>query len=235
MNPETYLAPLRLDLETHSNPNIAPDQARYMRNLFPFYGLEAPRRMAIFREFIRKNGLPDDQPWQTVVQYMFTLPEREWQYLALEIAKKYRKKWTESDLELFETLIVTKSWWDSVDAISSDLVGALLENRAEWAPTAVQRWLASGNMWLQRTALIYQRKYKSKTNTEILIRSIRYCKSNNAFFIQKAIGWALRSYSYEDPEWVKTLIQTEGITGLAAREALKAIQRQAQRTDEMPN
>jgi 3-methyladenine DNA glycosylase AlkD len=48
-------------------------------------------------------------------------------------------------------------------------------------------------------------------------------KSNNAFFIQKSIGWSLREVSKWNPEWVKATIENKQLAGLAKREAMKYI------------
>ena len=50
-------------------------------------------------------------------------------------------------------------------------------------------------------------------------------KNNKDFFIQKAIGWALRQYAKTNPEYVKLFVEAHAVTGLAKREALKIIEK----------
>jgi 3-methyladenine DNA glycosylase AlkD len=43
------------------------------------------------------------------------------------------------------------------------------------------------------------------------------------FFIQKAIGWALREYAKTNPEAVKNFVQDANLKSLSTKEALKNI------------
>jgi 3-methyladenine DNA glycosylase AlkD len=44
-------------------------------------------------------------------------------------------------------------------------------------------------------------------------------KGSNEFFIQKAIGWALREYSKSNPESVKKFLSENSLAKLSVREA----------------
>ena len=54
------------------------------------------------------------------------------------------------------------------------------------------------------------------------------------FFLRKAIGWALRSYSYVDPDAVERFVHDHDaeLSGLSKREALKAIERDRAEIDQ---
>lgn len=41
------------------------------------------------------------------------------------------------------------------------------------------------------------------------------------FFVNKAIGWALREYSKTDKEWIKEFIQNNELSKLSIREGSK--------------
>jgi 3-methyladenine DNA glycosylase AlkD len=81
--------------------------------------------------------------------------------------------------------------------------------------------MQSGNMWLQRTCLLFQLKYKSQTNTELLHQFINPLSGANEFFIRKAIGWILREYSKTDAAFVMAYVEKYPLSGLSQREALK--------------
>lgn len=83
------------------------------------------------------------------------------------------------------------------------------------------RWMNSDNMWLQRTCLLFQLKYKTSTDTQLLSSFIKPLSSSNEFFIRKAIGWALREYSKTDPDFVIQFTKENTLSGLSEREALK--------------
>ena len=76
-------------------------------------------------------------------------------------------------------------------------------------------------MWLQRTAIIFQLKYKENTDQELLFNTIRQHCHSKEFFIQKAIGWALRQYRYANAKAVDDFVASHQLAPLSVREALK--------------
>ena len=123
--------------------------------------------------------------------------------------------------ELIEKLIVTNSWWDSVDTISKFILGQYLKEFPEETTKVVRRFSNSKNMWLNRSILLFQLGYKDKTNAEILFSECKKHSHSKAFFIQKAIGWALREYGKTNPELVKTFVNSTDLKPLSKKEALK--------------
>jgi 3-methyladenine DNA glycosylase AlkD len=78
-------------------------------------------------------------------------------------------------------------------------------------------------MWLNRSAILFQLGYKQKTNFEILKSECEKHKYSNEFFIQKAIGWALREFAKTNPLVVKTYVNNTNLKTLSKKEALKNI------------
>jgi 3-methyladenine DNA glycosylase AlkD len=74
-----------------------------------------------------------------------------------------------------------------------------------------------------RSALLFQFKYKSATDTELLGNYIRLAAGHKDFFVRKAIGWILRDYSKKHPDWVKAFVTNNSLSGLSYREATKYI------------
>ena len=120
-------------------------------------------------------------------------------------------------------MIITKSWWDTVDRIASRLVGFYFREHKELIEPYTEKWMYYGNMWLQRTALLFQLKYKKETDTDLLFGYIQALAESPEFFIQKAIGWALREYSKTAPKTVKQFVDSTLLAPLSKREALKII------------
>ena len=127
------------------------------------------------------------------------------------------------DLSLVAFMIGMHSWWDSVDGLASRVVGPLVLRNREELESRVDLWGDCENMWFRRTALLYQLKYKEQTDVERLAEHCRTMASDDAFFIQKAIGWALREYAKTDPQWVRAFVDKTTLSGLSRREALKNI------------
>lgn len=226
-----YVAELVNVLAPHANPVLASPMAKYMKDLFPFLGIKSPERRALLAEFVKRYGLPPIADIEAVTQQLWLLPEREYQYCAMDLLYRMKKQLTLDHLPLLEWMVLEKSWWDSVDMISDKLIGLLLLRYPKQIYPNSQRWMDSGNLWLQRTALLFQMKYKAKTDTELLFNNIRACAASKEFFIRKAIGWALREYSYVNPQMVIDFVAQEPLSPLSQREALKGINRKLARTE----
>ncbi len=54
---------------------------------------------------------------------LFLLPQRELHYVGQEMFFKAKKQWQEDIIKDIEWLIVTNSWWDTVDYIASNIAG----------------------------------------------------------------------------------------------------------------
>jgi 3-methyladenine DNA glycosylase AlkD len=87
------------------------------------------------------------------------------------------------------------------------------------------RWVDSDNIWLQRTALLFQLKYKKDMDFELLSKYILKLKYSKEFFIQKAIGWILREYSKFFPETVVSFVKSNQLAPLSSREALRIVKK----------
>ena len=97
------------------------------------------------------------------------------------------------NIKKIKSYITEKSWWDTIDFLCK-VIGniGLRDNRV--AELMIE-WSKSENIWLKRTAIQHQLAYKEKTDTELLERVILNCIDTDEFFVNKAIGWALREYS----------------------------------------
>ncbi len=225
MNTAEYVTRLYECFRAKASPEDAFFMAKYMKNQFPFFGLKKDSRQQLEKDYFRNNGLPSLPEMPQVVRLLWELPERECQYAAMDIMEKFRKKFTPDHLELFEYCIVTKAWWDTVDLIATRLAGALLKQYPELIPSCNQRWMEGENMWLKRTCLLFQLKYRQDTDRELLARNVVLLSGEKDFFIRKAIGWALREYSKTNPDWVLQFVKSNQLPTLSEREALKVLKR----------
>lgn len=220
METHEYLLPLVESFERSANPDIATQMEKYMRNHFQFYGVKSPERKEIYRDFKKENGIIPDENKKDIVQWCWESPQREYQYFAMEFLGKSARKEEDHILELYEYMIVTKSWWDTVDYIASNLVGTYFKIYPEKIVDVTQSWMKSENMWLQRTCLLFQLKYKTELDTELLHSFISQLVDSKEFFIQKAIGWILREYSKTNSDFVIHYVQKNELAPLSKREAL---------------
>jgi 3-methyladenine DNA glycosylase AlkD len=219
----TYIAALQILLEANANPTDAAFMKKYMRNQFDYFGIKAPRRKELFRMFIKENGWPSIAEMDTICRDLYSNQERELQYFAMEMADRNIKKFNESAIELFEYMIVTHAWWDTVDYMAANILGRFFRLHPEIVIKVTSKWMDSGNIWLQRSCILFQLKYKKNTDTDLLYSFIRKLNSSDEFFIQKAIGWILREYSKVNPDEVCRFTSGTTLKPLSRREALRII------------
>ncbi|PEI85854.1 DNA alkylation repair protein [Bacillus pseudomycoides] len=218
-----FVKALQQQFIAHQNPEKAEPMARYMKNHFPFLGIQTPERRKLLREVIQVHKLPDTEDFQTVIRELWDLPEREFQAAALDLLQKYKKHLDKTHIPFLEELIITKSWWDSVDGIVPTSLGSIFLKHPEAIQTYIPKWIASENIWLQRSATLFQLKYKEQMDEKLLFSIIGQLKSSKEFFIQKAIGWVLREYAKSSPDIVWEYVQNHELAPLSKREAIKHI------------
>lgn len=222
MKAKTFVAMIRQELELHRNPEKAVAMAAYMKNQFPFLGLPQPELKRLSAPLLKEvKPLVDTGFLNDSVLLLWKLPEREYQYVAIDLLYNHTKQAEDKTLELIQKLVTQKSWWDTVDSLAT-LVGKLAWHFPEWTGT-LETYSTHDNFWLRRIALLYQLTYRDKTDHK---RLFRYCLSNASeeeFFIRKAIGWALREYSKTNPEAVRTFLakHENKLSALSVREASK--------------
>lgn len=206
-----------------ANPVNAVAMKHYMRDQFEYFGIKTPDRRQINKALKAQYGLPKVAEMPALIKALWDKPEREYQYAAIDLMQQWHKEWTAEDISLFEYMITHKSWWDSVDGVVSCLAGPWLKKFESAQPAVTNRWSNSDHMWLQRAAIIFQNAYKQHTDEQLLHKYILQHAHSKEFFIQKAIGWALREYSKTNPESVRTFVNSHTLAPLSRREALKRI------------
>lgn len=209
------------EFQANANTEIAKGQKAYMKNHFDFFGIKSPLRKQIQKPFLANAYLPPKVELPKIIHHLWDKPQREFHYFSQELAQKFTKKLELKDIELFEFMVTNQSWWDTVDFIAVNLIGPYLQQFPDQQEPLSKKWLASDYLWLQRTALLFQLKYKDEMDTHLLSANIEALLDSKEFFINKAIGWVLREYAKTNPSWVKEFVETHELTKLSRREALK--------------
>ena len=220
ISPKQYLQKVILFFQKSGNPEIAEGQMNYMRNKFEYYGVKAPGWVKFSKEIMKSEGVFQNEKLKEFVRLCMKEEHREIHYFGFQMVEKATKKEAEDFIEFLEELILTHSWWDSVDWISK-MVGWHFIRFPHQVISVTERWISSDNIWLQRMAIIFQRYKHYPTDEKILFDYILRVKDSDEFFIQKGAGWALRDYSKENPEAVIDFIKNNKLKPLSEREGLK--------------
>lgn len=208
------------ELKSLQNPERAIPMAAYMRNQFPFLGVPAGPRKLVGRPYLKtaiQNRIIDFE----FVEKCFEKEEREFHQLAVDYLLAIQDILAPAHLPLVKKYILTKSWWDTVDGLDG-VVGRMTLQYPEVKEIMLE-WSQADNFWLRRVAIDHQLLFKCKTDTVLLAKIIKNNFGEKEFFINKAIGWALRDYSKTDPDWVREFIEMHAsqMAPLSIREGSK--------------
>jgi 3-methyladenine DNA glycosylase AlkD len=219
-----FITEIKLQFEKNSNPEYGQKQSDYLKNNFPCYGIQTLARREILKNCtsVYKDEIKSN--YRTICWELYQFPHREMHHVAIDIfIKEIKKNYQVEDIALIEKLITTNSWWDSVDTLAKYAVGGYLTTFPEKTYPVIEELSNSENMWLNRTAIIFQLGFKEKTDFELLISECEKHKQSNDFFIQKAIGWALREYSSINPSGVLNYVSNTNLKSLSKKEAIRKI------------
>lgn len=205
-------------LSEYKNEAKAKQMSLYLHNQFEFLGLQSPLRKEISRPFLSEAKKATAINWDFVFR-CWECPYRELQYVALDYLKLRQSNLSPSDIPSIKRLILTKSWWDTIDSLDRIALKNPEVNELLIA------WSIDPNKWLRRIAINHQLLRKTKTNTELLEKVLVNNLEQKEFFINKAIGWALRDYSKTNPQWVRYFVKKYELrmAKLSLKEATKYI------------
>ncbi len=216
-----YVKSLRLHFTSYKDPKQAAPMKRYMRDQFEYLGIKVPEMRNLMKQHIREHGLPPLADLDRILRDLWGLPQREFQYAANFLLEKFDYQLSPPFIESVEYLLVNKSWWDTVDTIAIGTVGVHFKRYPKVRNKYLAKWRKSRNFWLRRTAILFQLSYKKDTDFNLLKDIIRENLGSKEFFINKAIGWALRQYTRIDPQGVRQFVTETPLNPLSTREALK--------------
>ena len=190
-------------LKEVANPEDAIHMEAYMKDQFEFLGVKTPVRRKLSKVFFKKNSsLAID--WKFIHQ-AWDNPYREMQYVVLDYLQLKQEALKPSDLLKIKKLAQTKPWWDTIDFLCRS-VGFLCLHYPE-TKKFVLEWSRDEDFWLRRLAIEHQLLQKEETDVQLLEQILINNLNQTEFFINKAIGWALRDYSKTNPDWVREFIE----------------------------
>lgn len=220
-----YSKAIQVLFASRADPAAAVSMKRYMRDQFEYLGLKSPQIKALREEYLDKHGFPPLADLDVILRELWALPEREFQYVATSLLGRFEDQLPPEFIETLEYLLVTKSWWDTVDTISTGTLGVHFKRYPDVRETYLAKWRKSDNFWLRRATILFQLNYKDETDFALLCEIIRENLGSKEFFINKAIGWALRQHTRVDPDGVREFMASTPLHPLSAREALKWLEK----------
>ena len=216
-----YVASLKTLFEQNADPVQAAPMKKYMRDQFEYLGIKTPKNVALQKEFFAEHGFPELSELENVLRDLWPLSQREFQYVAVGLLGRFDKQIPAKFIKTIEYMILTKSWWDTVDTIAGGTVGVHFRRFPDVRANYLAKWRASDNFWLRRTTILFQLNYKKETDFDLLCEIICENLNSKEFFINKAIGWSLRQYARVNPKAVTKFVKSTALHPLSTREAMK--------------
>lgn len=216
---------IRSELALAANPANAIPMQKYMKSAMPYRGVKSPEFKPIMRNALKTHPIKDFAEWVKAIQQLWNAKFREERYAAIYILMHYNKFWTMEAVPLVKYLIQSGAWWDLVDGLATHVVGGILRKEPLTMRKVLDDWINDEDVWLRRTAILAQEKFGIETDEEMLFRYCEICLHENIFWIQKAIGWVLRSYSKHNAPSVRRFYDKHHakLSTVSKREILKYI------------
>lgn len=203
---------------------LALDMRAYMKNKFDFFGIKTPLRRQISKPILEDCKTLSKRETIELAKKLWKQPQRELHYLAQELLfQNLKKNLSVDDIDWMEFFVIHNSWWDTVDFIAPKLIGTYFKKFPEQRDAKIAKWISSGNIWLMRSAILFQLKYKDETDLDFLFRIILSCSQTKEFFINKVIGWVLRENAKRVPTIIYRFIadNKSHLSTLSINEGLK--------------
>ncbi len=213
---------LQAVFESYRDEDNAQKQKAYLKNQFEFLGLSKPIRAKLEKDFIKSTK---SLSTEEIIKIVFELNEigyREYLYTSQMVMQANFKKFSYDDVITLSKTTLTNQWWENTDGFQSFLKKWFKAN-PQYIESFVLQFYKDENMWMRRLAIISQLSMKEITSFKAMETAILYSITENEFFIQKAIGWALRDYSKVNPKVVREFIEENKnqMSNLAIREGSK--------------
>lgn len=223
--PHSLTTLIRETLADAANAEFAASMQAYMKSEMPFRGVMAGDRKRIFSQLVKENPITSQTGYECIIREIWDANFREERYMAVALARRYKKFQVIEMLPLYRMMIQTGAWWDYVDEIAAHIIGALLRRYPHEMKQTLRTWIEDEDVWIRRSAILSQLQFKNETDARLLFELCESRLDETGFWICKAIGWALRAYSKTEPYAVRRFVDQNKsrMSRVSLKEAVKYI------------
>lgn len=225
-SPTAWVDAIAESLEPMACPTNAIAVRAYMKDVAPFLGIKTPARRAAVNAVAATQPTPSVNQLREIVTLLWDEPMREFQYAACDLLARYHRHLPAGFVaDPVASLVTSKPWWDTVDALGTAVVSPLTERYPELVEL-MWDWCRSDDRWLIRAAIQHQRGRRDRTDTALLFAMCQPHVEDREFFVAKAIGWALRDTCRWFPDEVAAFVTSNPqMSAVALREAKRGLER----------
>ncbi|MFM9433110.1 3-methyladenine DNA glycosylase AlkD [Janthinobacterium sp. CG_23.3] len=225
----TFLPALQAALAAVADVGRAAPMRAYMREQFDFLGVPTPQRRVAARSLLRALKPADADTLFAYAGALWELPQREYHYVAIDLLAMHWKTLGAQHIGDLLALAQRRPWWDSVDGLAAIVGDVLLAEKRHGrdAHACMDAALAHPSLWVRRIAMLHQLGWHEATDAQRLFAYALALAPEKEFFIQKAVGWALRDHAWHDPQAVRRFLDAAHgrLAALSYREAEKHLTR----------
>ena len=217
-----WIRDLSRNLKTVADPFRSPEQKRYLKSPYKFYGVRKPFIDRIALQFKRQNVDISPALLDGLINSLWKSDYHEEKSLAIALLRHFSQKWHTGTLNLVDHIVGEVTGWDHLDELAIHVLGPLI-HKGHAPISYLETCVDNSNVWKRRAALIAQISYLRKGEGDIALQ-FNLCLKHlheKEFFIRKAIGWSLRELSKKKPEEVFEFLKTHKmqISSVTFREA----------------
>ena len=223
------------NMESKACPAHAAILRKYMKSGLVFWGLRMPVIKQLVRDSLRHGRGTRLKELYPGLKRLWKSGVFEQMMAAIYILERFRREFDGTTWHLLDEWIDGIDNWALCDGLGILRVNMIDHDRKKL--DILLEWTKSPNMWRRRSAAVSLLKLKRLNSTltikniEPVIKSLLYdtkgYNDKKEFFIQKAIGWLLRSYGDSEPEAVLRFVDKhrKSMSNLAIREATRKIKK----------
>ncbi|MCQ2060014.1 MAG: DNA alkylation repair protein [Fibrobacter sp.] len=211
-----------LALRAIANEEESHEMSKKAREQFDFLGINVVPRREVTYPIFDRNPPKTDVELVNRVEDMWSQPYREIQYAACDYLFRHKEMLGGQHLNFLKKLIKTRAWRDTVDTIATCILGDLVL-RLPALRSKITAWIRDPNVWVRRSAIIFQIQYNARTDWPLLRQFCLTCAQDDEYYIRNGIGKALIAYARVNPMEVRRLVQDNSFCDQTTQEVLRVV------------
>jgi 3-methyladenine DNA glycosylase AlkD len=217
-------ASLRQRLVALGDSKRADGAKAYLKSDLTFLGVTVPQIRAEARALANATPELDRATLWELTHALWQTRIHELRSVAIALLECRADLLRPSDMEAVAALVRSANTWAHVDWLATKVAGALVTAYPEVAVT-LDQWAIASCMWLRRSAMLalHDPVLRGSGDFQHFARLAVPMLGEREFFIQKAIGWMLRSASKRRPEVTEAFVRShaKALSALSFREATR--------------
>jgi 3-methyladenine DNA glycosylase AlkD len=200
----------------------AVQEKRYHKSRWEHWGVRAPDMDRAIRECLVEA---DEDALYAVCERLWRAPVWD---LRIAAARALGRKSVTPDARLWRFVVERMpdlDGWAVADTLQGAASRCLIADPKRL--DRVEGWVESPHLWTRRASLVFTLPWtKPGRDPERMLGWATRLLTDREWFIQKAIGWWLRSLSKSSPERVRAFLAEHGeaVRGVARREATRRLE-----------